>query len=189
MDKILLTSEEFIRTQGNISTNVNGKYLLPAIREAQDCGLQTIIGTSLYNKLKGLVANNTIKDDINAVYKDLLSVAQYYLLYEVLTRICVISHVKMGNAGLTMAGDENHLDVLSLKDVFQIEDYYKKKSDFYCKRLQEYCIEHKSDLKELSEHKCTEMHSNLYSSASTSVWLGGARGKGRYGKKHCHCCH
>ena len=182
-EDVLLTSENFVRTNGNISNNINGKYLLPSIREAQEIGLQSVIGTELFEKLKSLVGNGTIKDEVNKAYERLLGIVQFYLLYEVLTRICVISHVKLGNAGLTMAGDENHLDVLDLKDVFSMEDYYQNKSDFYRKRVQEYCLANKHDLPELSKHKCKEIHANLYSANSSGLWLGGARGKkGLYDK-------
>lgn len=188
MNKILLTSTEFIKTNSNMSNNISDKFLQSAIRESQDFTIQAIIGSALYNKIKALISNNSIKDDTNAIYKGVLDIIQYAMLYDVMSKLCIITSVKLDNTGAYQTNDVN-VQSVSLKDAFSMQDYYTNKMDFYIKRLQEYCIENKSDLKELSENKCTEMHSNLYSASSSSVWLGGRRGKGRYGKKGCchHC--
>ena len=48
MTNILLISEDYIKTNSNLNDNVWGDYLLPAIREAEDIGLQSILGSCLY---------------------------------------------------------------------------------------------------------------------------------------------
>ena len=58
MEEILLSSENFIKSVTNISDNVNGKYILPALREAQEIDLKGIIGSSLLETLKILVADD-----------------------------------------------------------------------------------------------------------------------------------
>lgn len=186
-EKILLTSANFIKSNSNISDNISDKFLQSAIRESQDFTIQSIIGSALYNKIKQLISDNTIKDEVNAIYKGVLDIIQYAMLYDVMSKLCIITSVKLDNTGAYQTNDVN-VQSVSLKDAFSMQDYYTNKMNFYIKRLQMYCIENKSDLKELSENKCTEMHSNIYSSASTSVWLGGARGKGRFAKKGCHHC-
>lgn len=187
-EKILLTSTNFIKSNSNISDNISDKFLQSAIRESQDFTIQSIIGSALYNKIKQLIADDSIKDEVNAIYKGLLDIVQYAMLYDVMAKLCIITSVKLDNVGAYQTSDIN-VQSVSLKDAFSMQDYYVNKMDFYIKRLQMYCIENKSELKELSENKCTQLHNNLYSASSTSVWLGGARGKGRYGKKGCchHC--
>lgn len=76
---VLLISEEYVKTNSGIDDNVYGKFLLPAIREAQEMGLQTIIGGNLYDAIMSKVADGTIADDFD--YKYLLDKhIQPYLL-------------------------------------------------------------------------------------------------------------
>ena len=60
MNEILLISEKTLKANGVINNNVDNMYIFPAIRYAQDAGLQPIIGTKLYNKLMDLVENGSI---------------------------------------------------------------------------------------------------------------------------------
>lgn len=55
MAEVLLTSEEFVKSISNISDNLAGKYMLPAIREAQEINLREILGDALTDKLKKIV--------------------------------------------------------------------------------------------------------------------------------------
>ena len=76
MKQILLTNEDFVRSITLIDNNVQSKFLLSAIREAQEVGLQEIIGTSMMNKLKSLVDDGSINEENNIYYKSLLDEAQ-----------------------------------------------------------------------------------------------------------------
>ena len=42
MTTILLISEDYVKTNSGLDNNVYGKFLMPAIKEAQEMGLQTI---------------------------------------------------------------------------------------------------------------------------------------------------
>ena len=81
MKQILLTNEDFVRSITLIDNNVQSKFLLSAIREAQEVGLQEIIGTSMMNKLKSLVDDGSINEENNIYYKSLLDEAQLYIAY------------------------------------------------------------------------------------------------------------
>lgn len=174
IQEVLLTNENFIRSVTIIDNNLQSKYLLSAIREAQDVGLQQIIGTPMLRKLKSLVENDTINSTSNAAYKALLDESQLYLAYQTITNLCLTTNVKVSNGGLQQTSDEN-LNVLSVSDTFVIRDQYQGKADFYARRLQDYILNHRSELPEISERKCTQMNAELHSAASTSVWLGGKR--------------
>ena len=84
MKQILLTNEDFVRSITLIDNNVQSKFLLSAIREAQEVGLQEIIGTSMMNKLKSLVDDGSINEEYNIYYKSLLDEAQLYIAYTTL---------------------------------------------------------------------------------------------------------
>lgn len=184
MLEILLTSENTVRSRSNLDNNIQSKFLLSAIREAQDCGLQSIIGTALLDKLKALVASGEISLEDNAHYKAALDYCQTYLVYQSVVNVCLIATVKISNGGAQLTSDEN-LQPLGLDDLFKLQDQYQNKADFYAKRLQAFLYENKADYPELTENKCRQMRSNLYSAGTTSIWLGGRRGspRGGYNRK------
>ena len=177
--EVLLTSEDYVRGSTNIDKNVQSKYLLSSIREAQEVGLQEIFGGVLFKKLKTMVADGSIQDSGNTAYKTLIEESQLYLAYQTIVNLCLVCSVKISNGGLEITSDEN-LTSLNVNDTFVIQEQYQKKADFFAKRLQQFILANIKDYPEISESKCNEMKANLYSAASTSVFLGGARGRSRY---------
>lgn len=173
----LLTSPDFVRSNSNISDNLNSKVLAAAIREVQDDQLTQILGQLLVEKLQDLVSAGTITDRENQPYKDVLDKAQMFLTYKVIAEVIVKVNYKIDNAGLVQTRDEN-MDYASLNDTMVLKGHYEKKADHYAWLLQNYIMEHLSDLPEVTEFQAWKVKSNLYSAASPSVFLGGARGKG-----------
>lgn len=174
--EIFLTNEQMIRGMSLIDNNVESKYILSALREAQDVGLQEIMGKTLLDKLKDLIQNG-IDDPENAAYKELLDECQLYLVYKTVANLCLITNVKVSNGGLQQTSDEN-LTTLNLSDTFTYEQHLNDKANFYMKRLQEYLWENRKDLPELTVRKCNQLNATLHSSADCGVWLGGARSRG-----------
>lgn len=179
--EIFLTNENYIRSLTNIDNNVQSKYLLSAIREAQEVGLQQILGSAMLRKLKQLILSGLIDNDENIVYKALVDECQLYLAYQSVVNLCLTTSVKISNGGLQQTSDEN-LTVLNINDTFTVQDNYQKKADFFAKRLQQYILSNIEDLPEIGNCKCNEIKAELHSAASTNLWLGGLRGKGRYNK-------
>lgn len=173
---ILLVSPDFIKSVTNISDNTQEKFINTAIREAQQMDYQQVIGSRLLEKLCSLVGEGQVDDSGNTYYKELLEVSQWFLAYDVVQRLIMITSVHIDNFGANQGNDENNA-VLNIDDAFKMEDYYTKKADFYRRRVQEYCIANKSHLPELGKQKCDEMKACLNSAASTNIFLGGARGK------------
>lgn len=177
MTNILLISEDFVKTNSNLNDNVWGDYLLPAIREAQDMGLQTIIGECLYNRIIGLVDDGHIADTENSAYKVFLDeYIQQYLLYQVLADIIPIIGVKMANLGTVISNDE-HTISLSDSERGRLSNYYLLRADFYCKRMQEYLLNNRELYPELKDCDCERLKANLKSAASSGIFLGGLRGR------------
>lgn len=179
MTNILLISEDFIKEQSNLNDNLYGKLLLPAIREAQDIGLQTIIGSCLYKKLLDLVDSGDIAEEEYVAYKDLLdNKVQDYLLYKTLANINPIINVKLANAGTVLTNDE-HLTNLTQGEADLVEKHYQNNADFYAKRLQAFLKANREAFPEL-ECDCIcagEIKPTLDSASSCSIYLGGTRGK------------
>lgn len=176
MAEILLSSATFVKSVTSISDNVAGKYLLPALREAQEVGLRGILGDCLLAKLKELVADGSITGDDYQAYRDLLDRAQYYLAYTAIVEVGNKVSYKVTNFGVAKSRDEN-LDVAPVDEIIQQKAYYQSKADGACRRLQKWILQNRSAFPELRDCDCADMRANLRSAATTVVWLGGPRGK------------
>lgn len=178
MTNILLISEDFYKENTNIDNNIYGKFLLPAVRESQDIYLQSVIGTNLYKTILSMVENGTIRDTENKAYLDLVErYIQPYLCYITTVNLIPVIATKLANMGAIISNDE-HIVNLSKNDRDSLEKHYQYIADFYCRQLQDYLCANHSLFKELTNSKVDEIKTNLYSSATCSIWLGGRRGKG-----------
>ena len=176
MTNVLFISEDFIKTNSGLNDNLFGKSLLPAIREAQDIYLQQIIGSTLYKKLIELVDNETIGDVENAIYKELLDeYVRSYMLYQTIVQVIPVTNVKLSNYGTTLS-DDQYLVNLSQGDAELIEKHYSILADFYARRLQEFILDN-CDALDVDTCTCDGIKANLNNAATTSIFLGGVRGR------------
>ena len=180
--EILLTSEKFVKSVTNISDNVAGKYLLAAIREAQEINFRGIVGDCLLARLKELAATDPethtrpIDAEGNEQYKDLLDRAKYYLAYQSIVEVCGKVNYKIANAGVIKTSDEN-VQPVGADELDQQRTYYQSKADAHCFQLQNWLLENRGAFPELRPCDCDKIKANLYSAASCGIWLGGPRSK------------
>lgn len=176
MNKILLVSEDFVKTNSALNDNLWGKFLLPAIREAQDINLQIYLGECLYKTILGMVADDSIAASANESYKALLDdYVQPYLLYQVQANIIPTINVKLGNIGSVVSNDE-HIATLSQGNIDLVQRDFQLKADFYAQRMLNFILNHSNEFN-LDECACKELNAHLDSSASTTIWLGGLYGQ------------
>lgn len=172
MTKVLLVSEDYIKTESILNDNCYGKFLLPAIREAQDIYLSQIIGQNLLDELYFRVLNNQISGDYKTLLEDYI---QPFLLYQVQSNIVPTLNVKLANIGTVLTQDE-HIVNLSKTDVDNLKQNIQYRADFYCRRLQEYLLQNRETF-DLDDCACSAIKANLDSAASTGLWLGGYRSR------------
>lgn len=177
MRNTLLCSPDFIRLNSNISDNCNSKVIATGIREVQDDELQEILGQLLLNKLQELIENDTIDNPSNSIYKEVLDRSQMFITYKVIARITVMYSFKIDNAGVFQSRDE-YLDYVGIDDVLTLKNHYSQKADHYAYLLQNFLMEHLSEIPEITECQAWKIHSTLYSAANPSIFLGGDRGRG-----------
>lgn len=173
---VLLVSEDYIKTFTNISDNVSGEYLLPAIFFAQKQGLEECIGTELTRKLQYLVGSGEIDLEKYEPYKRLLDdYIQDFLAFLALSEIIINTSFKINNLGSNRTDDEKVYN-LSYDETFKLKDYYKNKADYLMYRLQRFLIANYNKYPELVTYKSiADLQVNLYSAASVPIFLGGAR--------------
>ena len=176
MEEFLLTSEKFVKEVSSISNNVAGKYIQSSIREAQEIGLKSILGTCLLARLKELGLAKQLDSPGNEAYKDLVDRCQYYLAYTAIVELTNKVSYKIGNFGVAKSSDEN-LSVVTQDEIGKMQYYYQSKADFCALELQQWLLDNKTYFPELNECTCQKIKSNLYSAATCGLWLGGPRGK------------
>lgn len=175
MVKILLCSEDWLKTNSSINDNLFGKYLTVAIREAQDINLQTYLGECLYKRILGMVADGSITASTNESYKALLDdYIQPFLLYQVQANLIPTINIKVGNIGSVVSKDE-YINTLSQGNIDLVQSDFQHKADFYAKRMLDFILNHSVEFG-LDECACNELHAHLNSAASTTIWLGGLSG-------------
>lgn len=175
-NNVLLVSEDYIKTFTNISDNVSGDYILPAIYFAQRQGLEECIGTELTRKLQYLVGSGEIDLEKYEPYKRLLDdYIQDFLAFLALSEIIINTSFKINNLGSNRTDDEKAYN-LSYDETFKLKDYYRNKADYLMYRLQRFLIANYNKYPELVTYKSiADLQTNLYSAASVPIFLGGAR--------------
>ena len=180
MDKILLISVDNVKDMSSISDNMTPKYLRPAILQAQEQGLMGIVGECLYDKLLE-VADRAIKNEQTVddkPYIDLINQSSWYLADLAIVNVIPRISYKVANSGVETT-DEERARQTSYNEMVSEMNYYTNQVDYQCKLLQNYILRNKDRYPELDECQCNRIKSNLYSSATCGIWLGGRRGKRR----------
>ena len=188
--EILLTSSAFVKAVSNISDNIAGKYIMPSIREAQEIKLKGILGHNLLEKCKTLVKYNEFRASFNLdfnndfewsfggneTYRKLIDECQYFLAYSAIVEIIYKVSFKVANMGLVKSQDQG-MQPPTKAEIDNQRAYYQGKADACALDLQAYLYENRTLFPELTNNDCHRIQSNLYSAATSGLFLGGARGK------------
>ena len=171
INNVLILSEDFVKTNSNLSDNCFGKFLLPAIREAQQIHLQTILGTNLYEAILNKIVDGTLADQ----YKELVDdYCRWYLLYMVLSDIVDVLDVKLANLGTYRSSDQ-YIENITDEERQRLKQNYAYKAQFYGDRLVHYLLDNLDAFPEIDA--CNNLRSHLNEQAATGLWLGGFRGR------------
>lgn len=170
----LISSEVRVKADTSMSDNVAGKYLLPALRDAQEIWLRGILGDTLLDKIKTLIQARALS---GTPYEELVARCQHALSMQAMVEIGHRLSYKYNNAGVTRTTDEN-LQAASEVEVARSSDYWQTKADSDRRQIQNYLLNNSAAFPELTQGECHRIHADLMSSASCGIFLGGARGKG-----------
>lgn len=168
---VYLISEDILKSEGLIDSNLWGGYIKPAIKLAQDRGLQTLIGGVMYDRICEMVGDGSIKDIENKKYKFFLD--EYvipYLMWQVMAEVATPISWKFKNQGLVSA-DSDYTTQPSMKDFQYVVKKYGDAAVFYGNRLTDYLSTHCDDYPEYHKHICGKMHPEK-KDYNTGLYLG-----------------
>lgn len=152
MTTTFLISEAKIREYTGLDNNVDSALIKNGIREGQDIGLQSVIGTLLYEKIMELVDTGDIDTAPYAAYKTLLDdYIQNYLVYACYWYILDEIYLRARNNGLIIpnGGENSNAVDRSLYNVKR--QSVENKREFYATKLTQYIIEEQTSYPELNE--------------------------------------
>lgn len=150
MNKVLLISEETLKTYSLVNDNIDGKYLLPSIQTAQDIDLETLIGKALLNKLCSLVEDGSIVENDN--YKLLLDdYITPYLVWQVMSNLQLGINYKLSNSGV-ITNDDERKSRLEFKNNQLLQQQYKHYADSYAIKMKDYLCSNSNKYPEY--HQC-----------------------------------
>lgn len=158
----LLISEEYVRTNSNVSDNLDSCLIVPSIVDAQLQGLMPIIGEPLFDKLCEMVENDALEGKYKGLVDNYIAI---YLLNAVLAEMVIDNYTRQHNAGSVQYQDTNYMQT-GLSELKFVHQHYIDKAAFYANRLTEYLHAHESDFPEYHKHVCGQMHhsdnANIY---------------------------
>lgn len=163
-----------------VNSNVSDEYIGYAIRDTQNIDLQSIIGTSLMDKLKELVYNklkgleNSISDEDNIAYNDLMEeFVKPYLTHKSVVNVLIPISFKLRNMGTIKTNDTN-IQNAEIDEIKYLMKYYEQQAAFYETRLSKFLCVNKDAYPELEMDVEAWMSKPLIGKnfAPTELWLG-----------------
>lgn len=134
-ENILLMSGAMLIERSSVHGNTDTKLIEPTIKVAQDMYIMPLLGSALYTKLITIVADGTITSNVaNIEYKTLLD--KYIvdaLIYYTISEMPLESFQFWNKGMARKVGIDTELP--SMAEMFNIIDHYKKRAEFYGKRM------------------------------------------------------
>lgn len=160
MDSVYLIGETDLKQYTAINDNVDACYINPAIMKAQDIGLQPLIGTALYRKLLSLVSDDTIREEENKPYKELLDdYITPYLRERTAVELVWNLFAKLRNAGVVTSNDQQ-TQQMSIGDCEYLRKKYDYDATFYANRMSDYLQANRSLFPEYASCSCSQLPAN-----------------------------
>ena len=135
-----LISVEYITDNTIIDKNVDAELITKFIDEAQDINIQQTIGYELYQKMMGLVSNNTIYDASNSDYLFLLTAflqktQAMWVVYHILPYL----NYHLTNKSVNTK-NSTYSQPSGLSELEYLRNDVKSKAEFYVARIREYIV-------------------------------------------------
>jgi hypothetical protein len=172
MANVLFISETFLKQNTQVSDNVDVKYIREAILWTQDSEIQTVLGSTLYNKIKDDIEASNLAGVYETLVQDYIQVClKHYVTAECLP----MAHYKITNKGLQIQDSEQSSPASTSSVNFLVEKE-KNKAEWYKQRLINYLCENSSSYPEYEnpDDGVDVIHPSR-NNFSTTIFLGGSQ--------------
>tara|TARA_Y100000114_G_scaffold78846_1_gene72610 strand:- start:226 stop:804 length:579 start_codon:yes stop_codon:yes gene_type:complete len=150
MSYVLFISESKLKESTAINLQVDTDLLLPYVRQAQKIYVEPKLGTTLFEKIKTLITNNTIGNVGNEAYKTLLDdyigdMLPNWAFYHAVPFL----RFKIENGNIYSKTSENG-NSLSTDEAQHLREEIRNTAEYYTERMIEYIVNNLSLFPEYS---------------------------------------
>lgn len=133
----LFISPSEIKEKTFVDENVDEKSLREAILWCQEEYTKSVLGTALYNEIKGEIENGTITAD-NTTLRDsyIRPALRWWVIYEAMDEL----HMKATNKAIMTKRSDNS-DPVNLNDILMLKSKYQNRAQRMDEKLRLYLIE------------------------------------------------
>ncbi len=137
MERVLLISEQTIKSESVLETNVDPKILSKVIINVQEIQLKAILGTTLYNALISQVKSKILDSSFVMSSYNLQLLNDYvipFLTHATVSEFIVVNNYKLSNKGVMKLTD-NASASSNPQDIEYVKNYYDSYAAVYKSRL------------------------------------------------------
>jgi len=132
----LFISASFIKANTNIDGNVDDKYIVNTIADAQKMHIRPIIGTALFDSISAqIIAGTTTSLNQGLLNNYIQDALKYWVLYEGVD----VFHYKITNKAVMEKSSDNSQPVQTI-DIIRIKDSFRDKAQFFSKQCSLYLL-------------------------------------------------
>jgi len=134
MAEVLFISEDYVKRNSSIDENIDVKLIQPTILDVQRIKLEPVLGTKLYEGLKGRVETSTTTSDDDTLIEDYVAPALLkWVLFDLTTHLLY----RYRNKNVSKKNSENSQPV-DYTEYRNLLDFYQHKAEWYEERLIRY---------------------------------------------------
>ena len=133
MANAFFISEQYLKDNSPLTSNIDVKEIYPFINNAQDIYIQDRLGSKLYNRLKDGIINANLNNDEKTLLDLIRPTLAYYISYEAFPFLAI----KIRNKGVIETADDKvtNADRADRRDLRQ---ELRNKAEYYMKRVEQY---------------------------------------------------
>ena|SRR5689334_12177482 len=130
-------SEEYLKENTPLDSNVDPKVLRMAMREAQEVFIRDIIGSGLYNELCDQINADTLStDNENLLVSYIRPCQKYYILYDSAHALSF----QLVNKGV-VTRNSDFQQPADIQAITTLMNSWKDKAEYYAQRIREFLLE------------------------------------------------
>jgi hypothetical protein len=168
---ITFLSIEVLKARGLVGENVDVKILVPTIEEVQDQYIHPILGTALYEDIKGRVEAGTVPSGSPAYTTLLDDYIIPCMIRYVEAELQDVNTYKIVQKGTQVKSADNNQPA-GMSDLLSIADSRRNKAEWYAQRITNYLVANQAQYPKYGAQSRTDAIYPIGTSYSTGLWLG-----------------